>query len=868
LEALEGESAQRLVDIESLREQLDAAELRRLEEAAAAKLLLGSAESERDESRTAHSAALAEIILLESQLADEQNTRLEEKRQLAARIAALETKLDEEARLRVIEVAASKAAEERLEEAESLSALRTAEIARLRAQLDEIERARLFEAAAAEVLLDELEDRRKALESELARASEEAALLDRSRAEQLAAADEEKQNLATRIAVLLDELEEKERQRLLEVAAAKAMQKELDATRGLAGERAARIRDLEGELDEKERQRLAEAAAAAILRDRLQEADGRREQLVLEYEGARKRIESLETEVAAERNSRAEEARRLAERIAALERQLDEKEEARLIEVAAAQVLRDELGRAESDSAMRAAELQALEGRLGESERERLAEAAAAEILSRRIEEQRANFDEELAGARRELALLRQAAEDDRGAHEKAVAELANRIALLERGIDEEERQKLIEIAAARVVREELEKAKGESARLAREFELFRDESRSRDGDRVTRIGELESKLDASERKRLLEAAAAEAIRKRLEEAEIRWRQERQQVAAESEALRRRVAELARREAEQRAALDAAKGLEGSLRDARDEKIALTLAIDTLRKEAEDTLTMLAAAREAEREAELKADAVLTESERRDALLSVARRELADERSLSEESRRKITLLNEQIRDLRAQVRSLRETLEASDAKDDASQVEIRSLGQRLNQALAREAAEKKRRLEAETRERMRLEEQARQLERYRSEFFGRLRELVEGREGVSVVGDRFLLSSEVLFETSQAELSEAGEEQLAGIAGLIGDLSSSIPEDVDWIIRVDGHTDNVPFAFAGEYGDNWELSQGRALAVVRFLIGEYDVPERRLAAAGFGEYRPISSNDTPEGRSRNRRIELKLTEP
>ncbi|MCY4460186.1 MAG: OmpA family protein, partial [Albidovulum sp.] len=106
------------------------------------------------------------------------------------------------------------------------------------------------------------------------------------------------------------------------------------------------------------------------------------------------------------------------------------------------------------------------------------------------------------------------------------------------------------------------------------------------------------------------------------------------------------------------------------------------------------------------------------------------------------------------------------------------------------------------------------------------------------------------------------------GRSQLADIAGIVRDLSDSIPEDVDWIIRVDGHTDNVPFLSAGEFSDNWELSQGRALAVVRYLVDSHGVPEARLAAAGFGEFRPISSNDTPDGRKRNRRIELKLTEP
>jgi chemotaxis protein MotB len=159
------------------------------------------------------------------------------------------------------------------------------------------------------------------------------------------------------------------------------------------------------------------------------------------------------------------------------------------------------------------------------------------------------------------------------------------------------------------------------------------------------------------------------------------------------------------------------------------------------------------------------------------------------------------------------------------------------------------------------------LAAEAQELERYRSEFFGRLRELLEGRDGVSIEGDRFVFASEVLFEVGSADLSPEGEAQIANVAELLFDVAGEIPLSVDWIVRVDGHTDNQQLRPTAEYANNWELSQARALSVVLFMSEDLGFPPARLAATGFGEYRPIASNDTPAGQAQNRRIELKLTE-
>ena len=138
---------------------------------------------------------------------------------------------------------------------------------------------------------------------------------------------------------------------------------------------------------------------------------------------------------------------------------------------------------------------------------------------------------------------------------------------------------------------------------------------------------------------------------------------------------------------------------------------------------------------------------------------------------------------------------------------------------------------------------------------------------MLEGREGVRIEGDRFVFASEVLFEVGSAELSEAGRAEIANVAELLFDVADEIPLSIDWIVRVDGHTDDQQLRPTAEFANNWELSQARALSVVLFMTEELGFPPARLAATGFGEYRPIASNDTPAGQAQNRRIELKLTE-
>jgi chemotaxis protein MotB len=233
-----------------------------------------------------------------------------------------------------------------------------------------------------------------------------------------------------------------------------------------------------------------------------------------------------------------------------------------------------------------------------------------------------------------------------------------------------------------------------------------------------------------------------------------------------------------------------------------------------------------------------------------------------------------VALLNEQISALRTQLGSLQALLDASDARDAEANVQIDQLGSQLNAALAQVAATERRRAELEEAERKRLEAekldleaQTRDLARFRSDFFAQLSTVLAGREGVKIVGDRFVFSSEVLFPPASADLSPEGQAQIAGVVSILNDIRDRIPDGIDWVIRVDGHTDNTPLSGGGFYADNWELSQARALSVVRYMQDGLGFPPERLAATGFGEYRPVTTGDSPEALAQNRRIELKLTE-
>jgi chemotaxis protein MotB len=322
-------------------------------------------------------------------------------------------------------------------------------------------------------------------------------------------------------------------------------------------------------------------------------------------------------------------------------------------------------------------------------------------------------------------------------------------------------------------------------------------------------------------------------------------------------------------QAEQDRLLDQAalQALRDKLAASQDELTAMTLALEAERKAAEDTLTLLAAAEAARKNLDQSAQDRLTEVQKQAALLATAKAALAEEAEKSAESTRKLALLNQQVAALRSQLSSLQAILDDSAARDADANVQIDALTSRLNSALARVAAEERRRAELEEAERKRLEAEAKQLENYRSEFFGRLREILGDRDGVRIVGDRFVFSSEVLFAQGSATLATNGRAQIARVAQILADVSKDIPAEIDWVIRVDGHTDREPLSGAGEYKDNWELSQARALSVVRYMTDALGFPGGRLAAAGFGEFHPIADGDTPAAYAQNRRIELKLTE-
>jgi chemotaxis protein MotB len=203
-----------------------------------------------------------------------------------------------------------------------------------------------------------------------------------------------------------------------------------------------------------------------------------------------------------------------------------------------------------------------------------------------------------------------------------------------------------------------------------------------------------------------------------------------------------------------------------------------------------------------------------------------------------------VDILNQQISALRRQLAAIEDALSASEASGKDAQTKIADLGSRLNTALAQKVQE---------------------LSRYRSDFFGRLRQILGSRPGIRVVGDRFVFESSVLFDSAKADVSPAGRQSLDDLAAAIIDLEREIPPDIPWILRIDGHTDKHPIS-GGQYKSNWDLSAARAVAVVQYLITK-GIPPDRLAAAGFGEFQPIDAGDDDEALARNRRIELKLTE-
>ena len=218
--------------------------------------------------------------------------------------------------------------------------------------------------------------------------------------------------------------------------------------------------------------------------------------------------------------------------------------------------------------------------------------------------------------------------------------------------------------------------------------------------------------------------------------------------------------------------------------------------------------------------------------------------QLITEKKLSQTARAQIALLNKQVTALRKQILQIANILEASEKIAKQRRVKIANLGKRLNAALASKVQE---------------------LARYRSEFFGRLREVLGSQPGIRIVGDRFVFQSEVLFSKGSDQLENEGQKQIQQLAGTLRAITVKIPKNIDWILRVDGHTDQIPIRTT-RFPSNWELSTARAISVVKFLV-QRGISPTNLAATGFGEFQPIDPRDTEEAYIRNRRIELKLTQ-
>jgi chemotaxis protein MotB len=227
------------------------------------------------------------------------------------------------------------------------------------------------------------------------------------------------------------------------------------------------------------------------------------------------------------------------------------------------------------------------------------------------------------------------------------------------------------------------------------------------------------------------------------------------------------------------------------------------------------------------------------------ARIGVLNRAVEDEKNAAARAFREVELLNQQVAAMRQQLQALEAALSQTETREKDAQVRIADLGSRLNLALAQRVQE---------------------LTRYRSDFFGRLRSVLGSRPDIRIVGDRFVFQSEIFFGSGAAELEGLGRDELDKLASALIELERTIPPDIGWVARIDGHTDKRPLSGAGQFKDNWALSAARAMAVVRYLQSK-GVSPQRLVAAGFGEYAPLDFGDTPDALARNRRLELKLTE-
>ena len=480
-----------------------------------------------------------------------------------------------------------------------------------------------------------------------------------------------------------------------------------------------------------------------------------------------------------------------------------------------------------------------------------------------------------MAAAQREVFESMVAAlEQDLSLAEQNVSKKIGEISDLKQKLSQEEEARLVSIAVAQELRERLKNADAELTAMT----LMLEAQRQKAEDTLTLLAaanNARTSIDNKLKETLfaLEVANSEITQKK-QSIEALEAGEKQILAELDESNLALAAALSQGENLRQELSDTKQSLNNKLMIALGEKSEVEKNNAELRKNLENALV-----------ARLAADALakskLEEAKRKQLLLNQAEQEIENQANNNKKSKeelikaeRQTALLNQQLSEVRKQLGELDALLTLSEERELESKAQLKNVGSRLNQALASLASEERKRRKLEENERKRLEEennklanQAEELANYKSEFFGRLRTVLMGQERVKIVGDRFIFSSEVLFQAGSSDLSIDGKKEISNVTEILGSIMKDIPENIDWVIRVDGHTDNTPLSGTGEFKDNWELSQARALSVVQYMIRDLNFSGSRLAANGFGEYQPINNADTPEARAQNRRIEIKLTE-
>ena len=325
----------------------------------------------------------------------------------------------------------------------------------------------------------------------------------------------------------------------------------------------------------------------------------------------------------------------------------------------------------------------------------------------------------------------------------------------------------------------------------------------------------------------------------------------------------------------------ALKNLREKLNESRAELELTTLSLEEERKRAIENLKLISSSEKAmflleennlklsNENNEIKSELIdLSELlEVREVSLNNLRSQLLNSENQNKISLDKVKKLNQETLSLAAQLNDLKNLLTEYEIKDKETVAQVENLGSQLNSALTQVLVEQKKNAALEAERIKKLEEEANELQNYRSEFFGNLRKILGKNKGIEIVGDRFVFPSEILFDVGSDELQSKGLIELSQMAKVIRKIVIEIPKEIDWILRVDGHTDKTKFLNGGKFKDNWELSQARALSVVKYFILDENLPAKRFAATGFGEFQPIDTGESEIALARNRRIEIKLTE-